>query len=183
MKHLKKNINDSFGFSLMELMTVIAIVSVLSAIGIPSFYKNLPEKRLKGAARNLYADLQKARLLSIRKNKDLVVRFDEDGEYYYIDDDKKDKAGYKTWEPDEFRRDLAEYGGVIYGKGVAVKNWNKNPINRIVPFRDIKFTTKGTATSASTYLQSQNNGEICYAVTVTNFGAVKIRKFGESGWE
>ncbi|WP_339137943.1 MAG: GspH/FimT family pseudopilin [Candidatus Electrothrix sp. GW3-4] len=171
------------GFTLVELMLVISLFAVLSAASIPSLLRGVPEKRLKSAVRNVYADLQKARLLAVKKNKKVIVRFNETDGYYYIDEDEKDTAGYKEWNPDEMRRDLADYGGVIYGKGSAEKNWNNDVINRVVPYNDISFKTTGTATQASVYLQYQDENNITYAVTTTNYGTVKVRKFSGSAWE
>ncbi|CAK8712433.1 hypothetical protein KKHLCK_01450 [Candidatus Electrothrix laxa] len=171
------------GFSLVELMLVIALLGVVSAISIPAFLRSLPEYRLRNAARNLYTDLQKARLLAVKENRKVTVRFNEAGEYYYIDNNENGTAGYKEWNPGEIRIDLTDYGGVIFGKGGAIKNWNKELINRIVPYQDISFKTIGTATSASIYLQYQSESVITYAVTTTSYGTVKVRRFSGSAWE
>jgi len=171
------------GFSFVELMTVLAVLGVLSVIVAPGFLGSLPEKRVKNAARNLYADLQKARLLAVKKNKKVVVRFHEAEGFYYIDEDEKGAAGHKEWNYDEMRGGLADYGGVIYGRGSAVKNWNNELIKRAVPYNDISFKITGTATPASIYLQSQHESTITYAVTTTSYGTVKVRRFSGSSWE
>jgi len=171
------------GFSFVELMAVLAVLGVLLVIFAPSFLGSLPEKRLKNAARNLYADLQKARLLAVKENRKVTVRFHEAGGYYYIDEDEKGTTGHKEWNPDEMKADLADYGGVIYGQGSAAKNWNNDLISRVVPYQDISFKTTGTATPASIYLQYQNEDGIIYAVTTTSYGTVKVRRFSGSSWE
>jgi len=172
----------SNGFSFVELMVVIALVGILSAISIPSFLSALPEKRLKAAARNVYVDLQRARVLAVKKNKKVTVRFNEAEEYYYIDEDEDGTVGYKEWNSDETRGDLSDYGGVIFGKGGAVKNWNKESIDHIVPYQDLSFQPVGTAKNASVYLQYQG-GDVCYAITATRHGAIRIRRFNGSSWD
>ncbi|MCI5222096.1 MAG: prepilin-type N-terminal cleavage/methylation domain-containing protein [Candidatus Electrothrix sp. AR4] len=182
MKQSAIDAKDTSGFSFMELMIVIALIGILSAISVPNFLKNLPEKRLKNAARNLYADMQKVRLLAVKGNRNIALRFNIDDAYYYIDKDKKDETGYKVWNADESRRDLSDYGGIAFGKGAAKKNWNKSEINSVVPINDINFKLIGTATPASVYLQNQDQN-ISYAITTTNYGTVKLRRFSGTSWE
>ncbi|MCI5135937.1 MAG: prepilin-type N-terminal cleavage/methylation domain-containing protein, partial [Candidatus Electrothrix sp. AW2] len=47
---INKNTSNSNGFSFVELMVVIALIGLLSAIGLPSLLRSLPEKRLQNAA-------------------------------------------------------------------------------------------------------------------------------------
>ncbi|MCI5126898.1 MAG: prepilin-type N-terminal cleavage/methylation domain-containing protein [Candidatus Electrothrix sp. AUS3] len=169
------------GFSFVELMVVIALIGILSALSIPSILRGLPEKRLKAAARNVYADLQKARLLAVKKNKKITVRFNESDRYYYFDEDESG-TGFKKWNADEMRGDLADYGQVIYGKGGAVKNWNNDPINNVVPYQDLAFNPVGTTKNRSVYLQSPGH-DVCYAITTTIYGAIKIRRFNGVSWD
>ncbi|MCI5194709.1 MAG: prepilin-type N-terminal cleavage/methylation domain-containing protein [Candidatus Electrothrix sp. AW5] len=170
------------GFSFVELMVVIALIGILSAISLPSLLKGLPEKRLKAAARNVYADLQKARLLAVKKNKKITVRFNESDRYYYFDEDKKGTAGYKEWNPDEIRGNLADYGDVIYGKGGAVKKWYNSVITNVASNHGIVFKPTGGAENDSVYLQYPGH-DVCYAITTTIYGAVKIRRFNGVSWD
>ncbi|MCI5146617.1 MAG: prepilin-type N-terminal cleavage/methylation domain-containing protein [Candidatus Electrothrix sp. AR3] len=180
IKKIKKYTKDTAGFSFVELMVVIGLIGILSAISVPNLLKSLPEKRLKGATRNLYADLQKARLLAVKENQNVTVRFDTVNIFYYLDNDQTGEPGNATWEADELKKDLADYGGVEYGCSATSTNWNGDSILSITG--DITFNNMGEATNRSIYLQSQNNQEVCYAVTVTRYGAVKIRRFSGS-WE
>lgn len=182
MKKTGDTRKGSDGFSFVELMVVIALIGILSAIGLPSFLSALPEKRLKAAARNVYADLQRARMLAVKKNKKVTVRFNEAEEYYYIDEDEDGTGGYKEWNPGETRGELSDYGGVVYGKGGAVRKWDNTEITRVVPYQDLSFQPVGTAKNASVLLQYQG-GDVCYAITATRHGAIKIRRFNGSSWD
>ena len=119
MKRIK--IDDSAGFSFVELMVVIALIGTLSAIGLPSFLASLPEKRLKNAARNLYVDLQKARLLAVKENTDVAFTFNiAAGQYSYT-------SGGAT-----ITESLSDYGAVQYGCGVTTTNsWRTSPDDSI----------------------------------------------------
>ena len=173
----------------MELMVVLALIGILSAIGLPSFLASLPEKRLKNAARNLYADMQRARLQAVKENANAFVQFTPaDGSYaLYIDDDGD---GSLDTAVDRLvtQVNLTDYGAVDYGCNATGTNWNNNdlPSDGVSFAGGVNFTgfsNTGTAGAGSVYLQSQNDQEVCYAMTVTNYGAVKLRRFSGSSWE
>uniref|UniRef100_UPI0040579299 pilus assembly FimT family protein n=1 Tax=Candidatus Electrothrix sp. TaxID=2170559 RepID=UPI0040579299 len=170
------------GFSFVELMVVIALIGILSAISIPSFLSGLPEKRLKAAVRNVYADLHKARSLAVKKNKKITVRFDEAGSYYYFDEDESGTAGNNEWNADEEGGNLADYGEVIFGQGKATKNWNKKLIKNVASYKGIYFKAVGTADNDSVYLQYPGD-DVCYAITTTRYGKIQIRRFDGVSWD
>ncbi|WP_417913953.1 GspH/FimT family pseudopilin [Candidatus Electronema sp. JM] len=168
---------EDLGFSFVELMVVIALISALSAIGLPSFLSGLPEQRLKSAARTLYADMQRARLLAVKNNAESRVKFVTSAQpgYYYFDDNDN-----KKWDAGEFKRELAEYSGVNYGRGKVVKRWDKENFTALAT--NITFGKTGTANPGTTYLDDQNH-DVCYAVTTTTYGMVKIRRFNGVSWD
>jgi prepilin-type N-terminal cleavage/methylation domain-containing protein len=61
------------GFTLAELMIVIAIVGIMSGIAITMGLRYYPDYQARGAARNLVANLQQARLEAIRSNAIVVI--------------------------------------------------------------------------------------------------------------
>jgi len=174
-------LEDEAGFSFVELMVVIAIIGTLSAVAAPSFLRSLPEKRLKAAARNLYADMQRARLLAVKKNKAIRVRFvgDTEKQYYYFDENNDSLAT-----EGEFKRLLEEYGDVRYGCSSTTKNWNSDPIpvSGLPSDSRTTFSKTGTCNPISIYLQ-KNGTAVCYALTTTKYGNIKIRRFNGKKWD
>lgn len=64
------------GFTLLELMVVIAVFSILSAIAIPNMIGWTANRRIQSAANELNAVFQLARQRALRENADVVVLID-----------------------------------------------------------------------------------------------------------
>ena len=64
------------GFTLMEMMTVIAIIAIVAGIVLPNFIGWLPRYRLRSGAEDIQSTLQLARLGAIKQNTSSTVTFD-----------------------------------------------------------------------------------------------------------
>ncbi|MHB8092530.1 MAG: GspH/FimT family pseudopilin [Syntrophales bacterium] len=69
------NRSDKRGFTLVELMIVIAIMGILAAFAAPNFRTYMAQSRLNGAARQVMSDLMNARMLSVAQNRNVQVVF------------------------------------------------------------------------------------------------------------
>jgi type IV fimbrial biogenesis protein FimT len=65
----------SKGFSLLELLTTIALMAVLSAIAIPNVISMMPKYRLGGSAREILTILHYSKMAAIKENSNVVVNF------------------------------------------------------------------------------------------------------------
>ena len=68
MKHRDKRLFRDSGFTLTELMVVIAVLAILSAIAVPAFSTWMPQYRLKQAARDLYSNMQQMKMTAVKNN-------------------------------------------------------------------------------------------------------------------
>lgn len=75
----------SRGFSAIELMVVVAIAAIMSAVALPGFISWIQANKLRGSCITLAADLERARIRAMRENAFVVVQFNEDGYFIFID--------------------------------------------------------------------------------------------------
>ena len=61
------------GFTLYEVIVVMVIIAVLSAISILNYWAWVPGIRLNGAARQVMSDLVAARMASVKENASVAV--------------------------------------------------------------------------------------------------------------
>lgn len=63
----------SNGFNLIELIVVISIIGILSAIAVPSFTNTVSSMRAKTAASDLYMALIKTRSEAVKRNTKITL--------------------------------------------------------------------------------------------------------------
>lgn len=68
--------HENEGFTLIEILTVIAIIAVVAGIILPSVTSWLPKYRLRSGAEEIHSTLQLARLGAIKQNTTATVSFD-----------------------------------------------------------------------------------------------------------
>src|SRR4029450_6210922 len=72
---LMRQTRDVRGFSLIEMVLVVAIIAVVSAIAVPQILTSSRQMRLSGAARLVERELQTARMKAVKSNRPIRVRF------------------------------------------------------------------------------------------------------------
>lgn len=73
------------GFSLVELLIVMAVLAAVAGLVLPSMRGPLDKSRLTGAAKQLQASLAKARSLAIREGSEVTFRYEKSGIRFVIE--------------------------------------------------------------------------------------------------
>jgi len=140
----------------MELIVVIAIIALMSAIGIPNFINWLPKRRLSGATRMVFGDLSSARMKSVNLNRRVKVFFFDDHQYR-ICDDADGNGTVADGEGDNVVKNIqTNHAGVTFDLGNT---------------GDPVFSPRGTATNKTITLQNDSGSK---NITISIAGRVKI---------
>lgn len=77
---------DHRGFTLVELIIVIAIIAIVGTISIPSFLRYSINANLKSAAREIASDILQSRARAISENRRQRIVFDMTNESYTLEE-------------------------------------------------------------------------------------------------
>ncbi len=97
------------GFSLIELIIVIALISIVSAFAVPTWQKYTANTNLKTAAREVMADLSNAKQQAVEENLDVYrLTFNVAGNNYAL---SRTDTGVTFW-----TKSVASFGnGILIG--------------------------------------------------------------------
>jgi Tfp pilus assembly protein FimT len=149
------------GFTFIELVMVISILFLISAIATPSILRWRSGAKLRGAAGNLKSDMELAKLKAIQVNDTVFVHFTENGYKVFKDDDGLTSGEYDPGE------DL--YGDRTLPAGVKI-DLDKTKTN--FAGESARFKGRGTALAGSAVLINSKGTE--KKVTVSSLGRITI---------
>lgn len=144
------------GFTLTELMIVVALMAILAAIAVPNIIAQMPKYRLNGAARQVLSDLMAARMQAVSLNKRVKVFFDNNHQYRICDDANSDGT-------------VADGEGNVQTKDIQTEYYDVtfSPI----PGTNPVFQPRGTASNMTIILANSSGTK---TITISTAGRVKI---------
>jgi prepilin-type N-terminal cleavage/methylation domain-containing protein len=183
------------GFSLIELITVLILITVLTAIAVPNLSAALPSYRLRSAARDLYSAMQQAKMRAVMERRNWGIKFDLANNAYRL---CAESGAAPSWAGGADDTDLdctaafvslAGYrSGIRYGFGEAVNTADDPPVSSagadLVTYGDdvIVFTPRGMTADGFCYLTNERG--LAYLVGSRFTGGIMVRKWhGGAGWQ
>ncbi len=149
------------GFSLVELLAVLVVVGIVTALAAPNLTRWIENYRVKAAARQLVGDLQSVRMKAISEKVDHRISFDNGNRSYTL---QKWNSTSSLWNQVGITRSLASDGNPYFQRGV---NMADNFTNHVAT-----FSTSGSVSSSGTVTLS--GASYSKNVTVTLIGRVSI---------
>ena len=173
-----RTIKANSGFTMVELIVVVVIMAFVAAIGIPTYHLTIkPTAHLKGAARQLYSDIQLARLRAVSRNVTCGVALSAGPSYFLFVDKDGDSIYDYTDDGDDTNDDEViktvnlsnEYLGVQFdtskfGDGITFAN------------NSFAMTARGIPTIGGTVFLVNEKGE-GRQIVVNSMGGVQLEKY------
>ena len=147
------------GFTITELMVVVAIMGVLTAAATPSLLRWLTSIRMESATQEIASTLQLARVKAITQNTSIRINFDTAANTYQIQ--QRDSANLTTWNNVEKAKKLP--------LGVTFVSITGNPITFQSGRGSTPVGNNGTVTLKNTQGKTTD-------VVVAQTGRVSVRK-------
>lgn len=180
--------NHYHGFTVIEVVVVMTVIGIMASIAIPSFMKWMPNINLKIAARELYTNMQMAKIQAIKENREWALVFDTADDSYAIWDDPGADNEWKTAGDNHVVKTvlLPSYKYEIqFGNGGAIPN---TKVTYAVTDDDpnkffVRFDPRGFGTAGYVYLQNENQTD-SFAVGTPLTGTVRLVRWkGGSTWQ
>ena len=181
------------GFTIVEVLIVIAVIGVLAAFAIPNFLNWLPKMRVNSAARNLVSEMQLTRMQAVSERNNYVITFNVGSNQYSIYDDD-DNDGAEAGELVKTVNIGTDNPGIQFGYISGTQKPTGGSITTAVAFGSTSspiretFKPNGAASlSGSVYLIptqdiAAGKTDRQRAITVIQTGRVKLWRYDGSSW-
>ena len=173
------------GFTMLELLIVIAVIGIVAAMGFPTFMAQRDRARIKRAGRDMVSHFQMARINAMRDGRTWVVSFDTAQNKYSLIHAGND--GVLDTEDDVTVKviTLPEYGDVSYGIGddVGARPGGDAPDDGVsFSGNRVQFKSDGSSESGTVYVVN-GKGQTFAVGSIARTGRIKVWADYGQGWE
>lgn len=153
------------GFSLLELLMALAIMTLAMAVSVPSFRVWVDNYRLRGAAIDMLDALQLARSEAVRRNQNVVLLFTSNSWQLFVD------AGGGGGTGGNFIRDGSELILKTHAAptGISYQNFTFGGTNAYTGFNSRGMPISGDCVGT---VQGRNQGGKTFTIAVSLAGSV-----------
>jgi prepilin-type N-terminal cleavage/methylation domain-containing protein len=183
---MRIRLRDKKGFTMIELLIVIAIIGITAAVASPYIIDWIPTIRVNSAARDLVSEMQLARMKAVSERNNYVITFDTANNQYSIYDDG-DNDGAEASELVKTVDVDTEHKGIQFGYVAGETKTSGGTILNSINFSfggsSETFKPNGTASlDGSIYLIptediAGSRRDRQRAITVIQTGRVKLWKY------
>jgi len=153
---------NSKGFTMIELLITVSVFGIMAAIAVPNFLSYLPNWRVRSASRDLYSNLQLAKMAAVKNSGTCTITYSTPGTYTI--------SGAMT----------KTVNLIDYGSGVTFDG----PNNETFTVASVTFNSRGwiTGSLGYAYLSNASNTGF-YRVGVQLSGVITLEQRVGGSWE
>ena len=162
---MKRKQESSRGYSLAELLTVVAIVGLVSAVSLPALMQLMPQYRIRGAASEVTASLRMLRQKSVGTRANWRMTLDPVNEGFTLA-----SRASGAWV------DVDPNGKPIVAGHAAFRKLSAVNVMGTIPFT-VEFTRDGSVATARTVIIAVDNQWVRfnrYTITIDASGNVSV---------
>jgi prepilin-type N-terminal cleavage/methylation domain-containing protein len=157
----------SRGYSLAELLTVVAIIGIISMVALPTFLQVIPQYRIRGVASEMAASLRLIRSKAVSTRTSYRMTVDPTADQYWLENEAVTGSG--TWTP------IGENGKPVASSGA----WKKSVGVDLMPAGSNIIVTfdRGGTSDATSIVVGVNNSFVKfnrYTLNVQDSGNIAI---------
>jgi len=170
MPYISTKNNKQYGFTLIEVMVVVAIIGIVSAIAVPSYFSRKPKYDLNRAVHDYFNLLQKAKITAIKDRGSCEVTFSLAPLGYSVVCDDRNLTTCQATNSCTFVKNINM--ATEYNSNITLSS-NVAPLTAA----KVKFNSMGESQVGSPIIKfSHPNVAEVYRVNVLVSGVIKLRK-------
>ncbi|MEO0190869.1 MAG: prepilin-type N-terminal cleavage/methylation domain-containing protein [candidate division WOR-3 bacterium] len=166
------------GFTLVELMVVIAIIGVIFVIAVPNFAAMQANARIRAGAYEVAQDLRQIRERALSLGRSFKVDA-VDQRTYRVTNPDNNSYSYRLGGPTGGNLKFGVSGN--YAGGLPPEANGAVPANGFdfLPSGILTFNGRGGANKGVIYI---TDGRHDYAIGINSLGKVRVYKYGNGSW-